>query len=222
MACAVRLNDNTAQDHGFGFRYPVQYPPTAIVASPSRPCHCCVVHLFERLAGVLVRARPDDRIALREEYEFVNGCLALGARILDQQLKDLERREAALLEARNLAWLEGTTGTPSEQQRLLRAATSVGKSELVKALVQRIRSHEQQYGKASWQRPKLGDWRRLTSSARQVIDSAGRAEAQVLQRERRELAAGRRNQEQLGERRSEIAWLLRDELLPDSPTGRAR
>ena len=169
-----------------------------------------------------MRARPGDRIALREEYEFVNGRLALGARILDQQVKDLERREAALLEARNLAWLEGTTGMPPEQQRLLRAATSVGKSELVKALVQRIRSHEQQYGKARWQRPKLDDWRRLTSSARQVIDMAGRAEAQVLQRERRELAAGRRNQEQLRERRSEIAWLLRDELLPDSPTGRAR
>lgn len=169
-----------------------------------------------------MRARPHDKDALREEYECVVGRLALGSRILDSQLKDLKRREAALLETRNLAWLDGTTGTPSEQQRLLRAATSVGRSALVQAWVQRIRSYEQQYGKASWQRPGLDDWRRLTSAARQVIDMAGRAEAQVLQRERSELAAGRRNQEQLRERRSEIAWLLRDELLPDSPTGLTR
>ena len=135
---------------------------------------------------------------LRAEYDYLESRLETGAMLFHMRQEELERREAALREARDLTWLDGTSGTPLEQKRLLRAACSVGRSPHAVRLVERIHGYERWYSKERWQRPRLADWERLASTARQVIAMAGRAEARILERQREEMEAAHRRREQCG------------------------
>lgn len=160
--------------------------------------------------------RPRKLNELRKEFESVEASLRMGARLIRLQRRELAQRGNALLEASSLSWLDQTSGTPAEQQRLLRVAGCVGRTPNALQLVESIREYERRYSQERWQRPTLADWERLVAAARPVIALAVRAEAELLKRKRDELDVAHRRQQLLRTHRSALMWRLRD----NPPNGR--
>lgn len=137
--------------------------PAIVRATPPPSRRTAGVRLFEGGTGRAVAHTRKKRTDLLESK-----CLCRSL-YLESREEILVMSARTLQAAADLSWLEGSTGTQQEQQRLRLVAEGLGRDARAAKLLPLVVEYQRRAMKPTWQRPRLADWHRLVAQARRVL-----------------------------------------------------
>lgn len=158
---------------------------------------------------------PKKKELLEEYGRLESKCLSRSLS-LNSREEILGMYERTLQSAADLSWLEGSTGTQQEQQRLRLVVEGLGRDARAAKLLALVVEYQRWAMKPTWQRPRLADWQRLVMQARRVLPAVVKDLRGALNAGWQQHRQDKFHLDKMERRLTELHWLLGPDML-DAP-----